>query len=70
MTRPSKRELENELDEIGGSGECSVQDLLLASVKNVHDSELTTGEQQLLDDPEAHLSETAHRQSRRMEFDA
>ena len=68
MTRPSERELRNDVDEFSASGEHTVQDLMLAAVKQAHDSELTSGEQQLLDDPERHLSTSACRKAKSIEF--
>lgn len=69
MTRPSKREIEKGIDEVSASGEYSLHDLILASVKQTHDNELTAGEQQLLDEPEEQLSQTARRQQHRLDFD-
>ena len=68
MTRRSERELRNDVDGFSASGEYSVQDLMLAAVKQVYDSELTSGEQQLLDDPERHLSTSACRKAKSIEF--
>jgi len=69
MTNPSERELRSDVDEISAGGEYSVQDLMLAAVKQAHDSKLTSDEQQLLDDPETHLSPPARRQCRRIDFE-
>jgi len=69
MTLPSKRELENGIDEVSAGGEYSVHDLMLATLKDVYDGDLTAGEQRLLDAPGEHLSPAALRESRRIDID-
>ena len=61
MTHKSKREIERHLEALGTTADCSVQDYLLAAVKDCYDSTLSKTEQALLDDPDEHLSPEAKR---------
>jgi hypothetical protein len=62
MTRRSERELKNDIDGLQqGYGDCSVQDYLLAAVKDCYDSTLSKTEQALLADPDGQLSPEAKR---------
>lgn len=69
MTSTSKREIEKQIDEVSAGGEYGVHDLMLATLKDVYNADLTAGEQRLLDAPEEHLSQTALRESRRIDID-
>jgi len=60
MTRPSRREIERTLESIEGEKH-GTDEFLMATVKDVHDSQLSAAEKRLLNDPETHLSESALR---------
>lgn len=55
MTRKSKRELEQRLEDLGATGRFGMEDYLLANLKGAHDADLSAGERRLLENPEAHL---------------
>jgi hypothetical protein len=69
VTSTSKREIEKQIDEVSAGGEYSVHDLMLATLKDVYNGDLTAGEQRLLNTPEEHLSQRALRESRRIDID-
>jgi hypothetical protein len=61
MTRRSKRGIEQAVDDLGESGEFTIQEYLLASLKNYYDGHLSERERALLENPETHLSASAVR---------
>jgi len=61
MTRKSKREIERDIEALGGSEEFSLQDYLWADLKAYHGGRLSPGERLLLETPEAHLQPSAIR---------
>jgi hypothetical protein len=58
-SRRSKREIENAVEDLDPAEEFTVQDLLMAAVRDCYDSGLTSAERRLVDTPEAYLSPEA-----------
>jgi len=67
MTRKSKREIEQSIDDLDESGPFSLQDYLWADLKDYYDGDLSADERRLLENPEEHLSKAAKRQADALE---